>query len=207
MKSFETDGEFQQNYKFLIGSLIPRPIAAVSTVNENGTNNLAPFSFFTAVSAKPMIVCFCPLIRTSNSEKKDTVINIERTKEFVINFVTEEIAKKINDSSVELPYGEDEFKFAGLTPLASEKIAAPRLAESPIHFECRLRDVLNYGDEPGQGRLITGEVVRVHIKNELLDNGRISTDLFAPIGRGAGSDWIKCRERVEFERKMKAQIQ
>lgn len=208
MTSFETNGEFTQNYKFLIGSILPRPIAVVSTKSENGANNLAPFSFFTAISAKPMIVAFSPLIRSSTSEMKDTPRNILRTKEFVVNFVTEDTVEKINMASSELAYGEDEFKHAGLTALNSEKVQAMRLKESPIQFECLFRDSLNYGDAgPGSGQLITGEVVKVHIADELLEEGRISTELFKPVGRGAGNDWILCDHRIQIERKMKAQIQ
>ena len=103
MLSFDTDGDFTQNYKFLIGSILPRPIAVVSTKNADGSNNVAPFSFFNGFSAKPMIVGFAPLIRTSTGEKKDTVINIEREKEFVINFVTEENADRIGSGSLITP--------------------------------------------------------------------------------------------------------
>ena len=107
MKTFDTTSiEFKDNYKLLIGSIVPRPIAFVSTLNKDGTNNLSPFSFFTAISAKPMIVAFCPLIRTSTGEKKDTLVNIEENKEFVINFITEEMAPATaNNTSVEVPYG------------------------------------------------------------------------------------------------------
>lgn len=208
MLSFNTqETEFGDNYKFLIGSILPRPIAVVSTKNVDGSNNVAPFSFFTGVSAKPFIVAFCPLIRTSTGEKKDTVINIEREKEFVINFVTEENADLINSASAELPYGEDEFKYAGLTPLDSEMVQAARVKESPIHFECKLRDILSYGDKPGAGTLITGEVVKVHIEDRLFDSGRIITKEFKPMGRGAGNDWFKTDSVVEKQRLMKAQIQ
>jgi flavin reductase (DIM6/NTAB) family NADH-FMN oxidoreductase RutF len=207
MKSFNTDGDFTENYKFLIGSILPRPIAVVSTLNIDGSNNLAPFSFFTAVSASPMIIGFSPMIRTSTGAKKDTVLNIERTKEFVVNFVTEKNLEKINETSSELPYGEDEFLHAGLTPLDSMLVAPRRLKESPIQFECKLRDILNYGDGVGSGRFITGEVVKVHVVEEILEQGRILTDKFAPVGRGAGNDWILCNNRIQIERKMKAQIQ
>lgn len=208
MLSFNTqETEFGDNYKFLIGSILPRPIAVVSTRNEDGSNNVAPFSFFTGVSAKPFIIAFCPLIRTSTGEKKDTVINIEREKEFVVNFVTEENADLINNASAELPYGDDEFKYAGLTPVDSEMVKAARVKESPIHFECKLRDVLSYGNKPGAGTLITGEVVKVHIDEKLFDSGRIITKEFKPMGRGAGNDWFKTDSVVEKQRLMKAQIQ
>jgi flavin reductase (DIM6/NTAB) family NADH-FMN oxidoreductase RutF len=207
MLSFETNGNFADNYKFLIGSILPRPIAVVSTLNEDGSNNLAPFSFFTGVSAKPMIVAFCPLVRTSTGEKKDTLINIKREKEFVINFCTEEIIDQVNLCSTELPYGEDEFAFAKLNPLASEMVKAKRVKQSPIHFECKLRDILSYGDQAGAGTLITGEVLRVHIDPQIYQEGRIITSLFKPIGRGAGNDWIKCDSIITKERLMQAQIQ
>jgi len=208
MLSFDTtSAQFGDNYKFIIGSILPRPIAVVSTKNADGSNNVAPFSFFTGVSAKPMIVAFCPLIRTSTGEKKDTVINIEREKEFVINFVTEENADLVNMTSAELEYGEDEFNYSGLTPIDSEVVKAKRVKESPIHFECKLRDIISYGDKPGAGTLITGEVVRVHVDERIHDSGRILTQEFKPMGRGAGNDWFKTDSVVEKQRLMKAQIQ
>lgn len=207
MKTFETNGAFADNYKFLIGSILPRPIAVISTLNSNGTNNVAPFSFFTAVSAQPMIIAFCPMIRTSTGTMKDTPINILREKEFVVNIVHEDIVQQINQTSQELPYGEDEFLLAGLTPIDSTVIKAKRIKESLIHFECLFRDRLNYGDHPGAGQIITGEVVRVHIAEEILENGRIITSKLKPIGRGAGNDWFRCNDVFTLERLMSAQIQ
>lgn len=207
MLSFDTSGEFSQNYKFLIGSILPRPIAVVSTLNEDGTNNLAPFSFFTAVSAKPMIIAFSPLIRSATGKPKDTPINILRSKEFVINIVSESIAEKVNLCSTELPYGEDEFSFSGLTPLDSTIVGPKRIKESLIHFECKFRDRLNYGDEPGCGQIITGEVVKVHVDESVYDDGRINTKKLNPVARGAGNDWFRTTDVFQMERLMKAQIQ
>lgn len=207
MQSFDTNGAFQDNYKFLIGSILPRPIAVVSTRNVNGTNNVAPFSFFTAVSASPMIIAFCPMIRSSTGMMKDTPINILREQEFVINFVSEDIVEKINMTSTELPYGEDEFVFAGLTPIDSEKVKAKRIKESLIHFECIFRDRISYGEQAGAGQIITGEVVKVHVASEILEQGRIVTTKFKPVGRGAGNDWFRCGDIFQLERLMKAQIQ
>lgn len=207
MKTFKTNAAFQDNYKFLIGSIIPRPIAVVSTRNIDGSNNLAPFSFFTAVSAQPMIIAFCPLIRSSDSSFKDTVKNILREKEFVLNFCTENNYKQVNLASTELPYGEDEFKFAGLTPLDSELVKAKRVKESPIQFECIFRDMLCYGSQPGAGSLITGEVKLVHVDEAIMVDGKISSDLYKALGRGAGNDWFKTDSKFELERLMKAQIQ
>ncbi len=209
MVSFKINNkeEFTQNYKFLIGSILPRPIAWVSTLNENGTNNLAPFSFFTAVSASPMIIGFSPIIRTSTGKKKDTYLNIEREKEFVVNFVSSDLIDACNLTSTELDYNEDEFSFANLTPIASEMVKAARVKESKIHFECILRDILSYGETPGSGSFITGEVVCVHVDDDIIQSGRINTPAFDPIGRGAGNDWIKTDSIITRERMMKAQIQ
>lgn len=207
MKTFETNNHFTDNYKFLIGSIIPRPIAVISTRNHNGTNNLAPFSFFTAVSASPMVIAFSPFMRSSDCEFKDTVKNILREKEFVVNFCTEDNFEKVNLCSTELPHGEDEFAYSDLTALDSQVVKAKRLLESPIHFECQLRDILCYGQNPGAGSLITGEVLKVHIDEAILKDGKISTDLFKAVGRGAGNDWFKTTQRFQVERLMKSQIQ
>lgn len=207
MISFDTNGDFKNNYKFLIGSILPRPIAVVSTLNEDGTNNIAPFSFFTAVSASPMVVAFSPLIRSSTGQIKDTPRNIFREKEFVINFVSESIVDKVNLTSTELEYGQDEFKHANLTPIDSDIVKAKRMKESLIHFECKYLDHLGYGDGPGAGQIITGEVVKVHVDENILDSGRILTDKFKPVGRGAGNDWILTDHLIQLERLMGAQIQ
>src|SRR5690606_41723837 len=113
MKTFTTDGAFTDNYKLTIGAIIPRPIAVISTLNLDGSNNLAPFSFFTAVSAKPMIIALSPMIRSATGQMKDTAKHILERHDFVINFVTEELATTVNLTSSELPYGEDEFLYAG----------------------------------------------------------------------------------------------
>lgn len=207
MKTFQTNGAFADNYKFLIGSILPRPIAVISTRNIDGSNNLAPFSFFTAVSASPMIIAFCPTIRTSTGEFKDTVKNILREKEFVVNFCTEYNYEKVNLASTELPFGDDEFVFSGLTPIDSELVKAKRMKESPVQFECVFRDMLCYGKELGAGSLITGEVKLVHVDEAVMKDGKIVTDLFKAVGRGAGNDWFKTDSKFQVERLTKAQIQ
>lgn len=207
MKTYQTNGAFADNYKFLIGSILPRPIAVISSRNIDGSNNLAPFSFFTAISAKPMIIAFCPMIRSSTGEFKDTVKNILREREFTVNFCTQNNYEKINLCSTELPYGEDEFLFAGLTPIDSQVVKAKRLKESPVQFECEFRDMLCYGKEAGSGSIITGEVKLVHIDEAIMKDGKIQTELFQAVGRGAGNDWFRTDSRFEVERLTKAQIQ
>lgn len=206
-QSFSTQSAFQDNYKFLIGSIIPRPISVISTLNADGSNNIAPFSFFTAVSAMPMIVAFCPLIRSKDLTRKDTLLNIEREGEFVVNFCTEHNYEKVNLCSTELEYGESEFEFARLTPMDSDVVKAKRMLESPVHFECVLRDILSYGKDAGAGSLVTGEVVKVHVHDSVMRDGKIQSDLFKALGRGAGNDWFRTDSVFQLERLMKAQIQ
>lgn len=208
MLSFDpSKDDFSKNYKFLIGGILPRPIAVVSTRNSDGSNNLAPFSFFTGVSAEPMIVAFCPLIRSSDGQKKDTVLNIEREKEFVINICSFDICEQVNLASTEFDRNEDEFIQAGLTPIPSEVIKASRVKESPVHYECKLRDILSYGEHKGAGTLIAGEVVKVHVDEKAHQDGRIITQEISPVGRGAGNDWFKTDQPFEMKRLMKSQIQ
>lgn len=147
------------------------------------------------------------MIRSSDGQFKDTVKNILREKEFVVNFCTETNYQMVNLASTELPYGEDEFQFAGLTPLDSEVVKAKRMKESPVHFECVFRDMLCYGKHPGSGSLITGEVKLIHVDEAIMKDGKISTDLFKAVGRGAGNDWFKTDSRFVMERLTKAQIQ
>lgn len=207
MKTYQTNGAFADNYKFLIGSIIPRPIAVISTRNVDGSSNLAPFSFFTAISAQPMIIAFCPMIRSSDGQFKDTVKNILREREFVVNFCTEKNYEKVNLASTELPYGQDEFTFSGLTPIDAQLVKAKRVKESPVQFECIFRDMLCYGKTPGSGSMITGEVKLVHIDESIMKDGKIQTELFQAVGRGAGNDWFKTDSRFQMERLTKAQIQ
>lgn len=207
MKTYQTNGTFADNYKFLIGSIIPRPIAVISSRNVDGSNNLAPFSFFTAVSAQPMIIAFCPMLRSSDGQFKDTVKNILREREFVVNFCTEDNFVKVNLASTELPYGEDEYTFSGLTPMESQLVKAKRMKESPVQFECVFRDMICYGKTPGSGSLITGEVKLVHVDDSVMQEGKISTELLKAVGRGAGNDWFKTDSRFQLERLTKAQIQ
>lgn len=206
-QSFDTSGSFQDNYKLLIGSILPRPIAVVSTRNADGTHNLAPFSFFTGVCARPLIVAFCPMVRSKDGSRKDSLVNIEREGEFVINFCTEANYEKVNLASTELPYGQSEFEFAQLGQLPSERVRAVRMKESPIHFECKLRDILSYGTTPGAGSLVTGEVVRIHVDSSIMKDGKIVTALLRPVARGAGNQWFKSDSVFELERLMQAQIQ
>lgn len=189
-------------YKLLIGSVLPRPIAFVSTVDAEGNANLAPFSFFTGICADPMLICFAPMLRGTDGEKKDTLRNIEATKEFVINVVSEDFAEQMNNTAIEYQYGVDEFEAAGLTKAASTSVKPPRVKESRVHLECELHELLHFGNEPGAGSLVIGKVKVVQVNDDLYENGRIDTEKLNPIGRMAGQNYTKAiAETFTLERK------
>jgi flavin reductase (DIM6/NTAB) family NADH-FMN oxidoreductase RutF len=192
----------KDNYKLLIGAVLPRPIALVSTLSKSGIPNLAPFSFFTVITAKPPTICFAPALKGAAAEKKDTLANIEETGEFVVNIVTEDIAEQMNETATEIPSEEDEFEHAGFTPQSSIRIKVPRVKESPINMECTLNQILYIGDgSPGSGALVIGEIVQYHIADELLSDGKIDTGLLKPVARLAGMEYTTLGKRFIIERK------
>lgn len=194
----------QDTYKLLVGAVVPRPIAFVSSLDEKGVRNLAPFSFFTVASANPPIVCFCPMARGVNQaglqSTKDTLRNILSTREFVLNIVSEEFAAKMNACSGDFPPEVDEFAISGLTPIASELVHPPRVAESQVQMECRLEQVVHVSTEPLGGSLVLGRVLRFHVRESLLENFRIDPDKLQAIGRMAGATYVRTTDRFEMER-------
>jgi len=187
-------------YKYLNGAILPRPIAFVSTVNEAGQTNLAPFSFFTAVAANPLTICFSVMRRGSDGEKKDTLRNIEATGEFVVNIVSERIAEPMNIAAGEFPPEISEFDQSGLTPVPSVLVRAPRVQESLVNFECRLREIVHVGEAKGAGSLILGEVVQIHVDDRIHRDGKIDTQALAPIGRLAAAEYVRVTDVFEMKR-------
>ncbi|WML60183.1 flavin reductase family protein [Neobacillus sp. PS2-9] len=179
--------EWKEAYKLLVGSILPRPIAFVSTIDANGIANAAPFSFFTAICADPMLICFSPMRKGTDGAKKDTLVNIESTGQFVINIVSESMAAQMNDCAIEFASSVDEIEEVNLTKEQSIKVKVPRIKESLVHLECELYQVLHFGDKPGAGSLVIGKVIHVHVNDELYDKGRIDTSKLQPIGRMAGN--------------------
>ncbi|ARU61650.1 hypothetical protein CBW65_11955 [Tumebacillus avium] len=188
-------------YKYLNGAILPRPIAFVSTVDGEGNTNLAPFSFFTAVAANPLTICFSVMRRGTDGEKKDTLVNIENTKEFVVNVVSESFANQMNVTATEFPHGVSEFSESGLTPVPSTVVQAPRVKESLVNFECKLTEIVHIGDGKGAGSLVIGQVVQVHVDDEIHFDGKIDTHKLQPIGRLAGADYVRVTDTFEMVRK------
>lgn len=188
-------------YKLLIGSIVPRPIAFVSSLSADGARNLAPFSFFTAVSANPPVICFCPMRRPKDASGKDTLNNIEATKEFVVNIVSEDFAAQMNLCSGEYPPDVDEFEVSGLTPVPSETVRPPRVGESRIQMECRLFDIVHVSRNPLGGSVVLGEVLRIHLADDVAgDNLRVDPDVLHAIGRMGGPTYARTTDRFDLER-------
>ena len=187
-------------YKLLTGSIIPRPIAWVSTINEVGINNLAPFSYFNMVGEDPPHVMFST--RRDNNSNKDTLNNVLTTKQFVVNMVTEALAEQMNSTAQAVAPEVDEFEMVGVTPILSSVVKPMRVKESPIQLECEM--VHHYfleGHKQGGACVIIGRVVRMHFdESVLLDDYKINMETYKPIARLAGSNYSKIGEVFSIKR-------
>lgn len=193
--------DWREVYRRLVEIVVPRPIALVASVDAGGRPNLAPFSFFTVVSANPPHVAFAPLRSGRTGAKKDTLRNVEAVGEFVVGVVTETIAERVNAASAALPHGVSEFEHAGLTARPAELVRAPLIAESPVNLECRLAEIRSYGEGGGAGSLIVGRVLLVHVADGVrTPDGRIDPDLLRAVGRMGGEEWVRTRDRLTMRR-------
>jgi flavin reductase (DIM6/NTAB) family NADH-FMN oxidoreductase RutF len=180
---------------YLLGAIAPRPIAFASTIDADGNPNLSPFSFFNVFGANPPILIFSPARRVKNNTTKHTLENALSTKEVVINVVNYDIVQQMSLSSSEYPEGVNEFEKAGFTMLASDEIKPFRVAESPVQFECKVKDVIFTGDEGGAGNLIVCEVVKIHISEAVLaDDGSIDQYKIDLVARAGGSYYTRARD-------------
>ena len=186
-------------YKLLIGSITPRPIAFVSSVDTNGVRNLAPFSFFTAISANPPTLGFSPMVNRQQNVR-DTRANIEASGDFVVNIVSESFVEKMNQTAVDVPPDVDEFELSGLTPVESTVVGAPRVGEARISMECRLVQVVDISREVLGGAFVIGRVVQFHVDDELFDDFRIDPDALATVGRMGGNAYTRTRDRFDLQR-------
>ncbi|MBM4167041.1 MAG: flavin reductase family protein [Ignavibacteria bacterium] len=183
-------------YKLMIGCIVPRPIAFISTTNTEEGNNLAPFSFFMGVGANPPSLAISISKRGNDGGTKDTLKNILEMNEFVVNVVTEEIAEQMNITSAEFPSHIDEFIVSKLTPIPSAKVRPPRVKESPINMECRMLQSVTVGDST----IIIGEIVYFHIAEDVFENYRIDISELHPIGRLAGDHYSRTRDIFDLVR-------
>ena len=192
---------WQSIYKLMIGSIVPRPIGWISTVDEAGRPNLAPFSFFTAAGANPPHVLFAPMIRDTDGQTKDTVHNARTTGEFVVNIVGEPLAGRMNITATEFPAEVNEFEAAGLTAVPSLTVRPPRVAESLVHYECQVAQIVDLGNQPGAGSIVIGRVLHIHVDDSLLiGSDKIDLAKLQPIGRLAGSGYCRVTDLFDLPR-------
>lgn len=187
-------------YKLLIGGVVPRPIAFVSSRSPDGRLNLAPFSFFAGVASAPMTLLFCPA-NGPKGEEKDTLRNVkpageDGVGEFVVNVAVEAYERRMAACAEPLEYGQSEFELSGLTPAAAKVVSVPRVAESPLCFECRTRQVIRLAPgEPAGGNVVIGEVVHVYVRDEIINERyHIDPAKLAAIGRMGGLGYCRTRE-------------
>jgi|TARA_B110000263_G_scaffold194243_1_gene172472 flavin reductase (DIM6/NTAB) family NADH-FMN oxidoreductase RutF len=183
-------------YRILTGSVVPRPIGWASTIDRNGKTNLAPFSFFTVVCVVPPMISLT-IARNPDGSEKHTLKNIKSTKDFCFNVVTEPIWQEMVDTGNAIPEEESEFELTGLNSLPSVKIKSPRVLESPIHFECKLQQVIELG--PHKHPLVIGEVVYFHVDPECMSGGYINMEKLLPIGRLNGHYYSKLGQILQRE--------
>ncbi len=187
-------------YQMLVGLVTPRPIAWVTTITSQGVVNLAPFSFFNAFGANPPVVVFSPTLKRDGG-KKDTLINIEANGEFVINGSTEKHADLINMSSKNLLPDESEVELVGLSTLKSDRVKPPRLAEAPFALECKVLQIIPVGHGAISANLIIGEIVTMHINDEVLDpKGLPDPRKLKAIARLGGEFWCRTQDLFQLER-------
>jgi flavin reductase (DIM6/NTAB) family NADH-FMN oxidoreductase RutF len=196
------DVSSQDFYKILVGSVLPRPIAWVSTQSKNGVNNLAPFSFFTVASIKPPVLCFAPAIKSVDGKpaEKDTLINIRERNEFVVNIVSRALVEPMNQSSFDYLPDESEFDAVGVTPENALHVSVPRVKESLINIECRLYQLIEIGSDIQGGTLVLGEILCVHLAADVFKNGKVDIEVLDPVGRLGGLGYAGTTDRFELKR-------
>lgn len=189
----------RQAHDLLTSCIIPRPIAWVSTINHEGKANLAPFSFFTGVSWSPPILAIS-VVNRSDGSKKDTVINIEKVPEFVINIVSVDLLPAMESSARPIPYGDDAEIIRGIHLVPSVKVKPSRIAEAKISFECTLERIVRINEGADAGNLILGRVQLLHVRDGLLKNGRdVDWAGLDALGRLSGNRYCAVRSVIESE--------
>lgn len=187
-------------HSYMLAAVAPRPIAFASTMSADGTPNLAPYSFFNAFSSKPPTLMFSSNRRVRDNSTKDTLANIEATGEVVINVVTFPIVRQMALSSIEYPSDISEFEKAGFTAIPSETVAPFRVKESPVHFECKVLDIIRLGDQGGAGNLFQCEVQLMHIDSSILtdDGSQIDFNKIDLVGRMGGANYVRASGDAVF---------
>ena len=187
-------------YQWMTSTIMPRPIAWVSTISAEGKTNLAPFSFFQGVTAAPPCLMFVP-VNDRDGKKKDTIRNIEQVPEFVVNLVSGSLAEKMNATAASLPYGESEFEKFGIASAASDQVRPPRVAEAPVSFECKLHSIVPIGEGPLAANVVFGLIQLMHIDDAaVVAGGYADPGKLDLIGRMGGELYTRTRDRFGLVR-------
>lgn len=187
-------------YQWMVSAIVPRPIAWVASISASGIVNLAPFSFFNGVTSRPPTLMFVPVTKADGTPK-DTLRNIQQTREFVVNLVSAELTESMNATAAGLPPDESEFDRFDIVATPSDQVAPPRVAAAPIAFECRLETIVPIGDTPGVANVVFGRILCAHIKDAVLDDrGRINPARLDLVGRMGGEDYCTTRDQFTVAR-------
>jgi flavin reductase (DIM6/NTAB) family NADH-FMN oxidoreductase RutF len=187
-------------YRWMVSTIMPRPIAWVSTISPGGKTNLAPFSFFQGVTANPPTLMFVP-VNNRDGAKKDTILNIELVPEFVVNLVSHRLASVMNDTAALLPYGESEFARFGVAEARSDKVRPPRVALAPVAYECVLDRIVHIGTGALAANVVFGRIVAGHVRDDVIGHdGMPDSSKLDLVGRLGGEDYATTREVFNLKR-------
>jgi flavin reductase (DIM6/NTAB) family NADH-FMN oxidoreductase RutF len=187
------------SHSFLAETLSPRIVALISTVGSDGVLNVAPFASTGIVCYKPAIL-FVGVSSKKGGEKKDTLCNMEYNGDFVLNVVDEDMAESMNMTAVEYPKEVDEFEVSGLTALPSERVKSPRVKESPISFECKVMQIIQFGENPHIRHVVFGQAIKAHVKEGLFVDGRIDQSKKKAIAHFGGDTYCRTTDIFELKR-------
>ncbi|WP_018151529.1 flavin reductase family protein [Leeia oryzae] len=189
----------QNCYQLMVGAIVPRPIAWISTIDAHGVTNLSPFSFFTVASVNPPVLAFNHVTPRTQTEK-DTLRNLKATRQCVVNIVSQSLADVMNASCANYPPGVSEFSAVGIPEVKSQCVQAPGVAGAPVRFECTLREVISIGTEPMGGQLVLLDLVHISVKDDILLDGKIQPDLLQAVGKMGGDDYTTTQDRFSLAR-------
>jgi len=205
-----SDFSHSELYGLILNSVAPRPIAWVSTLSASGQPNLAPFSFFNCVCVQPPLLAFAPGLRPprqpnsarteAHGEPKDTLRNVRETKEFVVNIVTYDLAQAMNQTSGEYDASVNEFEVAHIASSPSQVVKVPRVAASPVSFECKLYQILDFSPSPQSSSLVIGQIVSIHVEDAHMKQGKLDRNSLDLIGRMGGIQYTRTTHRFEMVR-------
>lgn len=189
----------QTTYKLLTGAITPRPIAWVSTLSQTGVANLAPYSFFTVASVNPPVLC---VVQTTPADRafKDTLKNLADGSDCVVNIVSESLAEAMNQSCGNYPADVSEFDVANIEKSESQKVKAPGVKDSLVRFECTLREIVTFSDQPMGGRMMLLNVVGIEVADHAVKEHRIDPDVLKSVGRLAGEQYCSTQTRFSMKR-------